>query len=182
MIISNFKKDFILFTIFLVVVDIIQYKLLNTSLFSDTWMNLVIGTYIGLLFYHMYLYKLTYYIIKKYDKILFYDSYEDIVKYLTIFICQYVTMVTKNNINIEWFVSALLTLTSFILFALIEPIMVPRLYNINDQILLNNLIKIGGAVLLYSYFITGPINDNPLLAVIPLYIAFCAFHFCNGFM
>ncbi len=177
--IQNFKKDFIIFTIFLVVADIVQSQLLKISLFSDTWINLVIGTYIGLFIYHIYMYKLSEYIIKKLNRKQYADSYEDIVKYLTVFICQYITMMLRDNINNEWVITACLTLTAFILFALIEPHVIPDLYKEDDQILLNNLVKIGGAVLLYSYFITGPINDNPMIAILPLYLGFCAFHVCN---
>ena len=176
----NLKKDFIIFTIFLIIADIVQSQLLKIELFSGTWINLAIGTYIGLFVYHVLLYKVTNYIIKKFHKKAYYDSYEDIIKYLSVFICQYITMITLSNLNIEWLISACLTLISFIIFALVEPTIIPRLYNSNDQILLNNLVKIGGAVLLYSYFITGPINENPLIAIFPLYLAFCAFHLCSN--
>ena len=47
----NLKKDFIIFTIFLIIADIVQSQLLNVGLFSGSWINLAIGTYIGLFIY-----------------------------------------------------------------------------------------------------------------------------------
>lgn len=181
--ILQLKKDFIIFTLFLVVADIVQAKILNTPLFTNTWINIVIGTYIGLILYDLFLYRFTNYITTKLNTKKYYGSYEDVIKYLTVIIFQYICVTFSEgdiiDFNNEWFITAIITLLCFIIFILVEPKIIPDINNMNDQILLNNLIKIGASILIYSYFVSGPINDDPLLAVLPFYIGFGIFHLCN---
>lgn len=181
--ILQLKKDFIIFTLFLVVADIVQAKILNTPLFSNTWINIVIGTYMGLVLYDLILHKLTHYITSKLNTKKYFDSYEDVIKYLTVIICQYICVTFSEggiiNFDNEWLITAVITLLCYTVFILVEAQIIPDIKNNNDQILLNNLIKIGASILIYSYFITGPINSEPLLAVLPFYIAFGSFHLFN---
>ena len=177
-ILLELKKDFVLFSIFLVIANIIQSKMLDTPMFDSTWINLVIGTFIGVTIYNIFLYHVPKVIVNKINNRDCFDSIDDLIKYITIFISQYIFVVIITgefcDFNKEWIVTSSITLACYILFVFIEH-KIPKINK--DQKLLNNLIKISLAVLIYSYFIKGPINDNPLLAIFPLYIAYGIIYF-----
>ena len=100
--ILQLKKDFIIFTLFLVVADIVQAKILNTPLFTNTWINIVIGTYIGLILYDLFLYRFTNYITTKLNTKKYYGSYEDVIKYLTVIIFQYICVTFSEGDIIDF--------------------------------------------------------------------------------
>jgi hypothetical protein len=181
--ILQLKKDMILFSIFLVIANVIQSRILKTELFDDVWKLIMIGTYIGLIVYNLVIYRISNYIIQKINKPECNAGIIDSVQYLTIIFFQYIVysiahgeMIDFDN---EWFVTIIITFICFVFFILV-PVHIPSMDNVNNMELLLNLMKLGISVLIYCYVISrysdSELYDDPFILAIPLLIGYSIYH------
>jgi hypothetical protein len=181
--ITQLKKDVILFTIFLVIANLIQSQILHTPIFDDVWKLIMVGTYIGLFVYNTTIYRISDKLIDKVNKKECNMAIIDSVQYLTVIIFQYIIFCLFHgeliDFNNEWFVTVSITFICYAVFILV-PLFIPSMDNMNDTILLHSLAKIGLSVLIYTYFISSGTTDiYPFLAMIPVIVGYSIYHYCN---
>ena len=169
--IQDIKKDLILFTIFLVIADIVQGKLFNIPYFDTIWINLTIGTYIAVIFYHVFIHKMNM------------GCWQPVIKYAIILFFQYnvnAIMNKKNIMDDEIFITSFISIIIYSAFIYIEEY-VPKIKT-HHQDYFNNLIKISMVGVISSYIIDSGIYNNPLLCIFPFIMGYSAYYICNNIL
>ena len=174
---QQLKKDFIIFSVFLVIADIVESRLFKSPLFSKKWLMILVGTYLGILIYDTIYYK--YFINNDIHKKIDMDgSISDLLKFIFIFMFQYIVTFfitdSEKDFDNEWFLISGIAFFCYALFIFIESY-IPK---VQDQMYLNGLLRMSLFILLCTYFLQD--DEHPLLKLLPLVLGYSGYYLCSN--
>lgn len=163
--IQETKYNFTLISIILIVYNLVSYKLRNTVLFNEKWMNFTIATLIGVSLHGLLTNKISL-LINNYlnihrDNVK--NTIYDLIKFSTIFVSQKIInsfLIGEDIIfDVNWMMIFVMTIIGYSIFNMYESL-VPRVGS--HQPLLNDLVKISMGTLLAGYSVDGVIDSEQL--------------------